>query len=219
MSVYITKTGLKHFEWDGELRQNVEQPIKTFVSQLRSACHIEPDVTLGDIFKAVDQDELLCFFLGEYSWCSVKAFHAEALKPSLEKSDLKYIELSKYVDLEDSCGDPGEHIDVSGIGKPHEHHNRYAIDLTPVNELACLPVRLNPVIKFRKDLKTVSESPGVCFSLLEVLGEIYYEVSFHGSPQQREGVSLHLESIMREIENGTAELVPFESVFEDEKVQ
>jgi hypothetical protein len=76
--VHITKRGVQALKWDGDVRQYVEQKISSALHVLRCACHIDADVTLGDIFRAVEQDPELVRFLQEWSWCNIDAFHSEA---------------------------------------------------------------------------------------------------------------------------------------------
>ena len=83
--VHITKRGIQALEWDSDARQYVEQKIPTALHVLRCACHLDADVTLGDILRAVDQDPELVRFLEEWSWCNVGAFHSEARKPAAKE--------------------------------------------------------------------------------------------------------------------------------------
>jgi hypothetical protein len=203
--VHITKRGVQALKWDGDVRQYVEQKISSALHVLRCACHIDADVTLGDIFRAVEQDPELVRFLQEWSWCNIDAFHSEARKPGVKATDLTCIEIAKYFEREAQ-----ETIDVSGIGEPDEHGmTHYGIDFTPVNELVDLPVWLRPRMEIRKDHKKLGEAP-CTFSLLEVLGEIYYEISFYGSPEERDREGAELRESVREIEEGRATLVPWE---------
>ena len=59
-------------------------------------CHIDADVTLGDIFRAVEQESELVRFLEEWSWCNVDGFHSEARRAARKQSDLAYTEIAKY---------------------------------------------------------------------------------------------------------------------------
>ena len=62
--VHVTKIGIQALQWDSGVRQYVEQTMRTAVDVLRCACHIDPGVTLGDIFRAVEADLGLVRFLG-----------------------------------------------------------------------------------------------------------------------------------------------------------
>ena len=205
--VHITKIGFQALRWDSEVRQYVEQEMRTAVDVLRCACHVDPGVTLGDIFRAVEADLDLVRFLQRWSWCNVEAFHSEARKPAAEMSDLHYIEIAKYFEWNERQAQ--EIIDVSGIGNPDEHGaTSYALDLTPVNQLVHLPVRLSAEIEIRKDHKKVGVGTSI-FTLLEVLGELYWEISFYGGPEDRDRMSSELRDSMQEIEDGRASLIPW----------
>jgi hypothetical protein len=69
-------------------------------------------------------------------------------------------------------------------------------------------VRLRPEMEIRKDRKKLGEAP-CSFTLLDVLGEIYWEISFYGRPEDRDRESAELRERMREIEEGTAKLIPW----------
>src|SRR5581483_34510 len=207
-TIFITKHGFRREKWDGEIRQNVEVPIKDIVHELRVACEIEQGVTLGDIFKAVSQHELLMYVIGSFAWCRPEAFHKEAEKPAVP-SDLHFIELVKHIEIDQFGADA--HVDVHGVGPNDsgEIVNNWSIELTPVNELASVPVRLDPNVKVLKDYQEIASAPS-CFSLFEVLQEIYFEISFHGSPQDRQEFADEMALRVKEIKSGEAKLVPFD---------
>ena len=94
--VHITKHGTQAFEWDSDAAQHVEQKFSAPHQVLRCACHIDADVTLGDIFRAVEQESELVRFLEEWSWCNVDGFHSEARRAARKQSDLAYTEIAKY---------------------------------------------------------------------------------------------------------------------------
>ena len=48
------------------------------------------------------------------------------------------------------------------------------------------------------------------FTLLDVLGEIYWEIGFHGSPDERDQAGAELLESVREIEEGRDGLIPWE---------
>lgn len=207
--VHITKRGIQALKWDSDARQYVKQKISTALHVLRCACHLDADLTLGDIFRVVEQDPDLVRFLEEWSWCNVDAFHSEARKPVVkEASDLAYIEIAKYFEWDDL--EAQETIHVSGIGEPNENGaTHYGLDFTPVNELVHLPIRLRPEMEIHKDHKKLGEAP-CTFTLLDVLGEIYWEISFYGGPEDRDREDAELRESMREVEEGRATLTPWE---------
>jgi hypothetical protein len=151
--VHITKRGIQALKWDRDVRQYVEQKIRSGVHLLRCACYIDAGVTLGDIFRTVEQDPELLSFLEQWSWCDVEAFHSEARKPAIKAFELSCIEVSKHFEWDKP--EAQETIDVSGIGEPDEHGmTYYGLDFTPVNQLVHLPVRLRPEMEIRNERKS-----------------------------------------------------------------
>jgi hypothetical protein len=206
MTVRITKEGLKFFEWNSDLREHVETRVRSFETKLRCHCEIDLGVTLGDIFDAVQADPGLSIFLGDYSWCDVEAFHREAKRPAIKKSDLSFLELSSYFEADGE----GFHLSFSGIGQDSES---YAIEFTPVNELAHLEVRLDPKCKVFKNCEPVEGLEAtVSYSLLDVLGEIYYEISFLGSPADRDEKGAELLQLAEDVKSGKLKTVPLEGI-------
>ena len=206
--VHITKHGIQAFEWDGDAGQHLEQKISTALHVLRCACHIDADVTLGDIFRAVEQDPELVRFLQEWSWCNLEAFHLEAQKATGKRSDLAYIEIAKYFEWDK--WEAQESIHVSGIGEPCEHGTtHYGLDFTPVNELVHLPVRLQSQMEIHKDHEKLGEAP-CTFTLLDVIGEVYFEISFYGNPESRDQRGAELMESVRDVKEGRANLVEWE---------
>jgi hypothetical protein len=185
--VTIAKSGIRTVQWDSDAGQYNIVEASSALPHLRNQCSIEAGVTLADIFDAVDRDGPLKEFLRQYSWCDVDAFHAEARAPvtqPLNLPHLEYLEISKCFEFDDAHAQ--ETLDVGGIGEPYAAgQRRYGIDLTPVNEIAPLPVRLNPVVEVQRDGITIARAPAI-FTLLDVLGEIYFEISFYGGPVQRD---------------------------------
>jgi hypothetical protein len=59
-----------------------------------------------------------------------------------------------------------------------------------------------------KDHNKLGEAP-CTFTLLDVLGEIYWEISFYGGPEDRERKRAEVQESVREIEEGRATLIPW----------
>lgn len=200
--VHITKGGIQALKWDSDVCQYVEEKIQSGLHLLRCACHIDAGVTLGDIFHAVEQAPGLVTFLEQWSWCDLDAFHSEA-----QAGDRG---IGSVVHREWDESEAQETIHVSGIGHPDENGvTNYGLDFTPVNQLAHLPVRLRPAMEIHKDHKKLGGAP-CTFTLLDVPGEIYWEISFYGSPENRARESAELRESVREIEEGRATLIPWE---------
>lgn len=232
MTIFITKNGFRATEWDGspDVRRDVDVPVRNILRHLRSACKIEDGVTLGDIIRIVAEDAPLAEIIGHLAWCDVRAFYAEVNKPAAKFSNLKWIELSSFIEIEKPFenirGDMDLRFDVHGVD---DEAPNWAIEFTPVNEMANVPVRLDPIREVhdwrdwenRPNHNLKTDEGLACFSLLEVLTEIFFEISFHGSPKDRNEkmgeVFGAIEEAKAAIESGEATLVPWEQ--EKETVQ
>jgi hypothetical protein len=205
--VHLTKQGIQVLTWDDGAEQFVEKQVSSVLFVLRCDCYIDSGVTLGDIFRAVEAHRDLVLLLRAWSHCDVDAFHAEARKPAVEPwADLHYIEVSRQFDWSEDGA--YNWLRVRGVGEPGEFGStHYGIDMTPVNQIAHLPVRLKPHMEISRDSTKIAEAQ--CgFTLLDVLGEIYWEISFFGNPASRDDQVAEFEETVREIEEGRAELIP-----------
>jgi len=214
MSVRITKDGFRRIKWDNESQQHIEEEVqagKSFISQLREATTIDPDVTLSDIFRAVESDTKLKEFLGPYSWCDMDAYHQEIKRPTSGKcDDLKCIEITSY--FEARLGDEGQIVlGIQGVG--HDS-TVWGIDFTPINELANTLVRLNSSLDYYVEGESKDMGYHYCYSLLDILDTIYFEISFHGKPKDRDAVAESLKEMSRQVESGEVELTPLEDIRE-----
>ena len=127
--IRFTKNGLVAFDWDGNDRNYVPDPDPHpagNVVNLRTRVELEPGVTLGDIFRAVEADPVLMGTIALYSWCSpIQKFH-EAAKIPREP----FIEASEFV--EDEYGvmqpahkgeeDPIVEVIVEAFGEFHDNY-------------------------------------------------------------------------------------------------
>jgi len=222
--LWIGKSGFRATEWDSTERAYVDKPIRSLFHELRSVCHIEDGVTLGDIIEFVVRNSKLSELVGEYSWCDVDAFVKESRRPCIKPSELKYVELTRTIEIDaDRMGTIlgiNDSIDVHGRDESDTH---YALDFSPVNEIAHLPVRLAPnvtILDWRtafteSKVTTVAEGE-TCFTFLEIITELFYEISFHGSPEQRDEFAGDLLEVKRQVDSGEAKLVPWEKVIDED---
>lgn len=217
--VFITASGFRATKWDGDVREYVDKPINHIFHELRSACYIESGVTLRNIIENVGRIPELAMLIGQYSWCDVDAFVSEIRKPTPKPSDLKRIEINALLEIEQPYNGelPDIHIGLDVYGRD-DSDTRWAIELTPVNELAELPVVLNRTIaihdwrnwELRPDKNLKVDEGQYCFTLLEVLSQIFFEISFHGSPHERDVFASDLKQTVEDIESGKAKTIPWE---------
>jgi hypothetical protein len=242
MSVIITKAGLFSENWCGKRQRNVRKRIKKLSvwTHLRDACEIEEGVTLLDIFRAVSKYKMLRLFLAQYSWCkALDEFHAQAEEPDYDAPEedpdekIDYLEVFWHADYGED--DSGQWLSCEsafhGIGKargkyledgPDDGIIRWGISFTPMYSLADLPVKLNKRMTAYEPPRPLKpgEMPQAvfsadrCFSFLDVLDAIYWEVSFNGSPQGRAEMREELNARMDAIKSGEVEGIPIERLQE-----
>jgi hypothetical protein len=138
---------------------------------------------------------------GELRYCTVAM--------EVEVSESKKYKISKTLDIS---------LDFHGRG---EDARKWSLDLAPLAEIAALPFRLEAnacVQHLLEGSYEVEDGLRYTPSLLEVLDAIFFDISFHGSPAEKAGVSLDLERRVKEIRDGTAKLVPLK-LEEDETIQ
>ena len=184
----------------------VDEPFKYLVKK----CDIEPSVTLQNMFNWVRRHDDVKDFIQFYSWChSIDEFHEEAQKPydpSTDDEPLASIDVTrvaKFGKFRDK--DPwtfDNYLDMGGSKDGDEQG--YALEFTPVNELAHLPLSYASTTEICQSAR-YSRSGNVkeghkllvkCiwpYTLLELLDAIYWEISFMGAPEDRDGAKEELQ--------------------------
>lgn len=167
----------------------------------------------------------------------------EPFAPDDEKYDpMTALEIYWACDLGDS--DDKKYIELSpafhGIGlvgpqavkhyqyKPDQigEKMQWGIGFMPMQEIAHLPVVLNTTATFFDHATQLAqlkarETPVPflvaerSYNLQDVLDAIYWEISFHGGPAQREEMKDKLVGMVDDIKSGVAECVPIGDVFPD----
>jgi hypothetical protein len=214
--IHITKAGFKRFEWNGDLRMDVEEEFESIRCLRQGVTLVEAGVTLGDIIAFTYRDDILRGFMGFYSGCRVSAFYNE-LQLGVDPPDgeVKYVTAAMRVEVMESAKhDVSKTIDVGldlyGRGDGEE---RWALDLSTMREIGGLPFRLEnnaTIERYLEDGFVRQEGLEYCPSLLEVLDAIFYDISFHGSPAHRDEQKEEIMRRAQEVMDGTAKLVPFE---------
>ena len=214
--VKLTKHGIVSYEWNPETRTYVpSRRGSNNIPNLRLRCEIDEDVTLGDVFNAVQADPDLMEFIAQYSWCSaIEKFHAQARRPYVEKDvaeedRITHLEIMPHAEFwQNKETDPerfeGINMHFSGVSS---NGTSWSMSCTPTNEMAHLPVKALPKIRFDKSFQLERESL-YSMSLLEVLDAIYWDISFHGGPEENEEFIEMLKGRMDEIKSGEATTVP-----------
>lgn len=87
-----------------------------------------------------------------------------------------------------------------------------AVGLTPVNQLLELPLRYDPDLVFRDEDGNEEYRTTIDITFIEFLKAVFYELTFHGSPEERDEVTNELRQRIEEIESGDATLIPVDEV-------
>jgi len=193
---------------------------------LNSDCEIDDDVTLRDIFVIAGTQETILSPMLTNSPHILRSLIQEGL------SDFEYIDtgikldeirlsrscsVSKSYDKNDST--PYFHFGTELLGVSLEPSlagdNTFAIEMSPTYELIDIPFRI--VKEFTADdyrgsydptqpplLKATSQ-----FTLLEVLRGVFSELSFHGSPTERDSAKDELTSRISDLDNEIVETHSF----------
>jgi hypothetical protein len=199
--VNLTKEGLRK-----------ENPLKYLLHPVK----VDKDVTVGDIFRWVAQNEELKSFISMYSWCQeIDAFHEEAANPQESAWHAKIHYAEVYRSLEVHVGERhsiDEGLNFHGVGEiledtlkfyertnsPAPSTDRYSLSGSSVGTYSHLPLRVEEMVEIQQ--MPIYSRKGGCkqplkilakvrcpWTLLEILDAIYWDISFYGSPSQRDG--------------------------------
>ena len=222
----------------------IDKDDPTVLSYLRTYCEIDPDTTLWHIMDFVRKNEALTFFISQYTWCnSIDEFHLELDKiADIDENDkIDHLEIHWHVDYNKSkkYTNFGMAADFHGVGLPLTKEDQkeineengydlpigfienYSISASPLNQVSHLKVTLKTdidVYRLKRHPKTenIKILTSECeFSLLDIIDAIYWDISFHGPPSQRDEFLDGIKEQMEEINLGTAETYPIEDLFED----
>jgi hypothetical protein len=222
MSDYVVfhSDRLAAYEWDGkEKKDYVEKPFR--LTDLRVRVKVDDGVTLGQIFAIVDQHPTLKEVVAHYAWCgAIDEFHAQAREPrkDLEESLVKLV-VSSYGEVFEHDGTNDFNISTDFIGVDAQGE-RWSVSYSPMYQLAHIPVVIDETFTIRRNWTESILSGKRVLSLLEFLEGIYWDISFHGGPKENEEFLAEMKERINEVEEGRAELVPFEDVMrslEDEQ--
>ena len=222
----------------------MEENCPTVLSHLRTYCEIDPDTTIWHIMDFVRKNEALTFFISQYTWTnSIDEFHAELDKPAVidENDKMDHLEIywsadyhksKKYTSFGMSAGFHGVGLPLkaedqeaanaeNGYDLPVGFIERYSVSASPINQFAHLKLTLNTdvnVYRLKRYPKTdnIKILSSECeFSLLDILDAIYFDISFHGPPSQRDEFIDEMRGRIEEIDLGIVETRPMDEVFEE----
>lgn len=211
-----------------------ERACEFLFAQIRLA----DDVTLLDIFKLLDTPMLRIVFRGDYvNELLTEATLGPLIKDELPYEKVEYLELNQLWHIDSatseftSAGKFG--LTGKGIVQPEdvvEHGTvlykkgeriNWSVSMTSVRELLHLPVRLNSTVQICEDDvyakrygHALQNGVNHEITLGTLIHALLWELSWHGTPAQRDARKDDLLASKAEIDAGTAKTVPYEDVFE-----
>lgn len=230
--------------WRDIHRQDSDHPVETDVAGravefLYKPVTLDPHLTLGDVFKLLDNCPPIRQVLRRDF---AEELCAEARKgplPQSRGSDPEEVAGVEYLELYWSWGydtatkaySSVHRLDLHGVGRVLEvdaqtygvkagERINWSVSLTPVRELLGLPLRLRDTFNVTEDDidaqaygDTVDSAKCPDVLLGQVIHGLLYELSFHGGPEQQ--VEFHDELMARKakVDAGTAGLIPAADVF------
>ena len=195
----------------------------------------DPDVTLADVLRLVtDAAVMQAVFRQDF----VSELCAEVSKGPVEKDDeawekIEYLELYQVWNHNTSThtyADVGR-FRLHGMGIVQkedifEHGHlmykkgeriQWSVSLSPVRELLHLPVRIQRDVLICEDdidakmyCHTLQIAKSESITLGSLIQRILWELSWHGTPEDSEKISLSLKEQMDEIDAGTVKTAPYE---------
>jgi hypothetical protein len=205
--IHITKEGFKHIEWNGNIKEYVEEDFDSIFCLRDGVTLVENGVTLGNIITFTYRDEFLRGFIGGYSSCDVKAFYDELQLGVDTENDLAYITAAMNVEITESTKHKINrtlNISMDLYGRKDDDNQHWGLDLCAMREIGGVPFRLENnayITELREDDYKHEDGLEYTPSLLEVLDCIFFDISFHGSPADKAGVALDLQRMVKEILN------------------
>jgi hypothetical protein len=210
---------------------------------LLNKCILSHDLHLKDLIDFVESNEDLKNFIACYSWCrAIDEFHAQA-KESCENTTTEVARLEIYRSGEvcrwtddNKCkqisldmnydfhgigpcsADSIEHYQTMNLEPPQEE--MYSVSYTPLNEIIHLPLHLNTKMEVHEWVsskqKNVLHFQCVYpMTLLEIIDAVYWDISFHGGPEDNKAFIDEMKGCMEKVKDGTEKMHgPFSSTTE-----
>lgn len=206
MECKITKKGLMSVRWNSKKEKEDVFVAKHPIIHINHTCEIEDGVRLIDIMRIVAKDKLLAQFISFYSDINhIDEFHKELeIKYDIKETECDYLEIYRTGDPYD--GELYSWVDFHGVKakekckhcnkkKWPDHGHYVSYSYTPIYQYAKMPIKLNERYIIRdftadKILLDIKQK----FTFIEILHAIYYDISFHGGPKDRDNFLKEIKS-------------------------
>jgi hypothetical protein len=183
---------------------------------------VDPTFKLGDLFRVVDCEDsgLLAAILAEDIGPLLEEARTGA-RPDADES-LEFVQVCNRHD------NGHLHRDFEGWGawdEPYEgawteqpsapREGGIAVEFAPVTELLDLPLRYNPELVLRGSEYEVEYRTEIDITFAEFVKAVFFELTFLGSPRERDAARAELETLTARIERGEERLIPDEEVYRE----
>lgn len=229
MSTYFTiSPGAKLYKskWNSDIQDYEKTDVTDeLIFHLMGQCSIEDGVTLRDIFLLAKQNiEFLEPLINNWIEELIEEGLSETNEPAL---DIDYLELyhSFYIFDKEISGFSFPSFHGVGVAKEDDFFYKkgdkvnYGIDFSPANELIDLPIKLSKTTNLEISKNKYQEYTTEEYTLLGILYGVFWELSFCGSPENRDIKKLELMKIMGRVEDGHEPVYPIEDIFKEKDTE
>jgi hypothetical protein len=207
---------------DGEGVEVQPHSVEDLLPYLTYSVEVDPAFVLGDLFRLVDRhdSELLDVILAE----EVGPLLDEARSGPQTDAD----DSVEYLQVYNNHADGRVYRHFDGWGRwdepyegawaenaEHAKQGGIAVELAPVTELLHLPLRYNPELVFRRADYEVEYRTEIEITFIEFLKAVFYELTFCGTPEERDAQRTELQELVARIERGEERLIPAEEVYRE----
>ena len=204
-----------------------EKKVHSFLPYLNEVMDVDEGVTFEDFFTHIIRQKgkyssLFTSHLGNYKlnqwdeeWNRIPGDHCDGDDYEMKSVGLCWHGESWNYDGEDEITITSE-FHGTGIDKKTKKEMGMAVEFTPINDLKPYPFKLDTRLKvysLQKDSKLLL-SGKKDFTVYEVVSTVLYEISFAGSPDERESRMAKFKQISKDIESGKIKTTPTDEVFD-----
>jgi hypothetical protein len=206
--ITLKKTGIFY---KSDHRDKKEKKVKTVIPFLSEIIHIDKDFTLLDFFKLLKKntplyETVFSSALGHYRLDPFIKDVSKKFKGD-DEDDMDRIEVYWSTDQWEFEGKNEVSVSTGthGVGMKGKEKHCYAIEFTPLSQMKNMPIVLDVSFKMFPawgENKKWDDKPVVQgyreFTVYDVFSSILYELSYSGSPEQRDNQWGELVETMEE---------------------